>query len=180
MAPKPKVAFDLNIALVGNAESLFDQNFGEAIDQHDLVVKINAGTTLDRPQSHGTRCDLAVFSIPMQFDSVVRDIADRDKIIQASDKDREVEYNKPFYKIPLLDNEEIKLMAGVERPSCGLMTLWWLLKHNPQRIDIYGFDWKATPTWYTKNWYKQPEKHDYEKEQRYILKLSKFNKVCVN
>jgi len=175
----PNISSDLSIALVGNAESLFDKTFGETIDQHNLVVKINAGATLDKPLSHGARCDLAVFSIPMQFDSIVKDI-DTTKIVHASDKDRDTEYNKSYYKIPLQSNLEIRTVARVERPSCGLMTLWWLLKHNPSRIDLYGFDWKATPTWYTKNWYKQPEKHNYDLEQKYILKLCKFGKVYVN
>ena len=175
-----KIKLGLNIALVGNAESLFDQNFGQAIDQHDLVVKLNAGTTLNRPQSHGTRCDLAVFSDPMQFDSSVRDISDRDTIIHCSNKNREVEYNISFYKIPLESNNEIKSIVNVDRPSCGLMTLWWLLKYNPKHINVYGFDWKATPTWYTKSWYKQPEKHNYEREREYMLKLAKFKRIAIN
>ena len=47
------------IAVVGNARSLLEKNYGKLIDSHDIVVRFNEGVPIDK-KAQGSKTDLVV------------------------------------------------------------------------------------------------------------------------
>ena len=47
------------IAIVGNANSLLEKDYGKLIDSHDIVVRFNEGVPV-KPEAQGSRTDLVV------------------------------------------------------------------------------------------------------------------------
>ena len=155
---------DKRVAVVGNAQSLFSQSYGDDIDNHDLVIRINRAAQLvdvspEYRKSHGTRTDIWC--------------------MWRYDEYKDIDVIKPRYIHQMawwIDDqpdgaEKINTEWFLDHtlpwtPSTGLMVLAWLSKSNCT-VDIYGFDWKATPT------YTDPEGlcdqthiHNFELEQR--------------
>lgn len=50
------------VALIGNAESIFESYYGELIDKHDFVIRLNMGKVIDS-KSQGTRTDVIGYSV---------------------------------------------------------------------------------------------------------------------
>lgn len=42
-----------SVAIVGNAESLFNYKYGKDIDSHDIVIRMNLGYRIIKPESSG-------------------------------------------------------------------------------------------------------------------------------
>ncbi len=49
------------VAVIGNAESIFSHAFGEEIDRHDIIIRMNRGV-IKSPESQGSRTDLWISS----------------------------------------------------------------------------------------------------------------------
>jgi len=60
---------DKTVAVVGNARSLSQAEFGAYIDQADIVVRINSSPIPDQ-KSHGQRTTWIATSIPLSADVV--------------------------------------------------------------------------------------------------------------
>lgn len=159
------------VAVVGNAESLFQYSYGKQIDAHDIVVRINKPAIFydDRPciESHGEKLDLWVFWDYGHF---------KNKVDPAKLPPRLNEFfNHGDYKIfstnmkmtrqwflwgdpgePIWEYSRYKLIEENilkytdkktrRNPSTGLLFLLTLKHFNPSKVDVYGFDFKRTQT----------------------------------
>ena len=170
------------INVVGNAQSLFDKTYGSLIDQH-TTIRFNYIADLV-PEIQGTRWDYMATSNPRE----IRRWNGEDELpfkayfftTWAETEKKYIKARKPeFMSVPLYEiPDEIWMEAQREtkkRPSSGIMVLYTLYKLGINDVNIFGFDWKNTPTYYNAD---NPTKesgeskmHDYEDERNIALRL---------
>ena len=136
-----------SIALVGNAESIFDKK--RNIDDFDVVIRMNRGVQLTSEQINkiGRKCDVygcsgaglatqATLNAPqfkMWMTTFFREKAPEDFL---------------FYPEEQWDILKEKL-GDDTRPSTGLMMLDFLVNNiDFKSINLFGFDGWQTKTWY--------------------------------
>jgi hypothetical protein len=172
------------VAIVGNAESISKKHYGKDIDAHQVVVRINRGllccTKINHTKdSFGIKLDVWMFNlynrnIRLFYDNI------KHKLIKQN-----------FYKMQMnedLNNDnfdfsypgeyymDLKKHFLPKNPSTGLRALDYVSKCNPSLVNVYGFDWKETPTFYDKN--ASDVNHNFLKEKMYceekFIKENKF------
>ncbi len=159
------------VAIVGNNTKLFDQQYGQLIDSHDVVIRLNRCTTLfDKnlhQNTHGTRTD--IWGV-WRFDEYINyDIEYPKNIIQLA-----FWYGSLKKDIKVYDYKNlIKLiqMLNHENPSSGLMMIDFVSKKKPSSVSVFGFDWKETPTWTD-----QDRKNDKAVDHNFVLEKI----LCMN
>ena len=148
------------ISVVGNANSIFNKNNGKLIDEADMIIRFNHGNIRD-PEQQGIRTDVFVYS---RYHKIVDENAEIWHTLQ-----------------PEYDDIKKHLTKALNaKPSNGIIILEKLRRENAEdTIRIFGFDWKATKTWYKKAERVLPPdphphaQHDFAKEREYCLKLIK-------
>jgi hypothetical protein len=165
-----------SVALVGNAASLFDFEYGSEIDSHDVVVRLNKAAILlnrfDAEVSHGKKTDVWIFwSVREYFKyfdkhpKVLKMHAGHQFRNNNTIKLADFVYPNDLYDI-------LKEKAGPRKnPTTGLIAIDYILHCNPSKLSVYGFDWKKTPT-HTDLERKAEAKcpHDYDIEEEYCMK----------
>ncbi len=137
------------ISIVGNAKSIFDHEYGEAIDLADLVVRFNRGAPI-KPESQGTKTDILVFTNPGSKNAFKEELVYWD--------------TKNFPERPHLE----KLLDAP--PSNGIIALEKIKNDYPDAdVMVFGFDWKATETFWRPD--RSTTKHNYKNEKEYSLDL---------
>ena len=167
-----------SVSVVGNARSLFDKTYGQEIDDHDVVLRMNKAAVLytrkDAYISHGSKTDIWVFWNTAEYKSMFKNIPSHVKKMHAGHQGRTpnnlhlVDFVYPDHGL----YRELKRKAGRHNnPTTGLITLDYISNCEPVHVDVYGFDWKETAT------FTDPEKkrericpHDYETEKAYCMK----------
>lgn len=161
---------DKTVAVVGNAASLFDTEYGKEIDEHDIVLRINKPAIFfnDKPflKSHGSRIDVWAFWDYEFFLQKTNFLDDSPEALikYLASEDYEMFNLKrskgasPQAETFLWNGKDI---PGIRRHqlvnhhtddylernfSSGLMILMILDKLEAKHIDVYGFDFKRTHT----------------------------------
>jgi hypothetical protein len=157
-----------SICIVGNASHLFERDYGKEIDSYDLVVRTNKGFYNLNKKSQGSKMDVLAYS---HFDLIKENLNNlkTDKLIQMSLKHRNKNELKNTVYYPEKSYNELVEKLGHNRPSTGLMIIDYILSCNPKSIDLYGFDFKKTPTYYEKD--REMEPHNFHIEKKYVEKL---------
>jgi hypothetical protein len=153
------------VALVGNAQSLFDGEFGTEIEAAAIVARMNFGAV--RCEAHqGRRTDILFFATKMKRAEAMRVFGCR-TFVWASPKRlfidvRFLVHRKEIAFVPLADADRLAVRLGA-RPSTGLVALHLLLNRlGAGEVRLYGFDWKQTPTFYEDSILRNV--HDWEAE----------------
>lgn len=131
------------INVIGNAQSLFDQNYGKLIDAHP-TVRINFVKELV-PEKQGTRWDyLATSQI-----NLVQSYKEK--------KWHTLIWTKWKPDLPCKDKSALitpdEIISRIKdemtkRPSTGCTLLYYLDYLNIEHVNIFGFDWKQTNSFY--------------------------------
>jgi hypothetical protein len=163
-----------SVAIVGNAQSLLDDcRYGAIIDSFDVVVRMNAGAVRD-PHAQGSRTDLLAISTLLEDKAILQFAATH--IILMSPRRRTdmpvqcgaLAYSWFFY--PLEWWRKLNLDLGA-RPSTGAMVIDLICRHSHARqVDVFGFDFKRSPTFYADQDSKGP--HDFVREERFVVELA--------
>jgi hypothetical protein len=144
------------VALVGSAQSLENSDFGEAIDSHDLVIRINQGAFANlQPHNTGVRTDYLFMTLTGGTNSAKWSFLRRGQkaakkgVVLMSSKGRtlfRIDLTPFFLHYPALWHEELIQKLG-HRPSTGAMAVDLLTRtmSNPDTLDVYGFDFFKTP-----------------------------------
>jgi hypothetical protein len=128
------------VALVGNARALAGTACGEAIDAHDIVIRMNAAPGLGE-DSHGRRTDLLAASVPVERDALASKGA---KLILWMTQRR----NKlPLWMLqsgrlwfyPAADHAALVSRVSA-RPSTGIMVLDVMSRSPAASVTLFGFD----------------------------------------
>lgn len=168
---------NLNVALVGNSKSLFEKNYGDIIDKNDVVCRINKGINIIDNTSQGTKTTVWGYAvtrivqeeiIKYQFDKTIHLTRKhrKSRINGFKNKQFESESCTKFY-YPLLNLDNLCKNLGHPQPSSGLIMMNHILESNPMQVQLFGFDWKETPTWYFQ---ETTTEHDWDLEKRFIEK----------
>lgn len=162
-----KLLHGQSVAVVGNASSGLRWSRGEAIDDHDLVVRFNTGLpgsqftrrsgkrderveVKDRQTAFGMRTSVMAGN----YFSRLLWIESGEPIIwyvrTKRCKGRQVheEWADPTPHVYEVKPRE-ELLEEVGRPSCGVIVLDFILARcEPREVRLYGFDFFKSPTWY--------------------------------
>jgi hypothetical protein len=156
------------IAVVGNALSLFDSEYGENIDSHDVVVRLNLGPKVMGRASHGNKLTvLACSRLCFLERTGVREEVGPIWTLHTSQRGR---IDPPPHGVSYLDLDsltELRIRMGLQKkqdPSAGIATLWYISRCAPRSVDVYGFDWKQTPTFYDPTRIHDSHAYDLEKQ----------------
>ncbi len=158
-----------SVAIVGNAQSLLSHSYGDEIDAHDVVIRINKGFVVN-PVAQGTRTDIATVTPEMTEDEIDQRFSPK-MILFLIPKLRHLRMKRPhnlrklaFYPLRywMADRNHIG-----RRPSSGYMMVSYLLRLGVAReITLYGFDFGKTATYYNPEGYKTP--HNFAREGEII------------
>ncbi len=164
------------VALVGNAQALFDKEYGSEIDEHEVIVRINKAAMLyerfDVAKSHGTRTDIWMFWRTAEYKKHFSKIDPQIKKMHMGHQDRNrLDTTIIQYVYPDSLYSVLKKKAGKHaNPTTGFMALDYILHCEPTMLSIYGFDWKETPTFTDPD--RKKEKlcpHDFDTEKQYCI-----------
>jgi hypothetical protein len=164
-----------SIAIIGNAKSLFDMNYGNEIDSHDVVIRINRGieicTRHDGFKTHGNKVDVWCFNLYSSLENFDNNMK---KQLPQTYKRIEMFYNPNNKKIDSSLPKEYQLEIANQfknkKVTTGLRTLHLISKFNTREVNVYGFDWKKTPTFYNnRRDIEDVKDHDYPKEKEYCF-----------
>ena len=147
------------IAIVGNAESIFNEKNGKEIDKHDFIIRFNRGFII-RPECQGTKTDFLITACPLTDLEISSYNAK-----YTANRSGSYHSNCNF----TINNEDRWIMAnglGVQ-PSTGFMAINICLYFGAKSIDLYGFAGNKCKTFYNDpNYITQ---HNYDKEQEVIM-----------
>ena len=163
------------VAIIGNAMSLFDKQYGIEIDEHDVVVRLNKAamlhTNFDVSISHGKRTDVWIFWNAGEYKKLFSELPNVKKMHAGHQGRYESNVSAVDFLYPISPNyNNLKLKAGEHNnPTTGFIALDWITSCNPLKLDIYGFDWKETPTFTDPNRVKDKTcLHDHKTEKEYV------------
>lgn len=160
------------VAIVGNAKSLFERKYGEDIDDHEFIVRFNKGF-ITRPECQGTRTNFLILACPLSKNEIGSYGAE-----YAANRSASSSYgNKVPFTIGNIERQNMKNYLGAQ-PSSGFMAVDICLYFGAKSIDLYGFDFESTPTFYNPKDYKT--QHDYSKEKEVMLKYESLGYIKIN
>jgi Glycosyltransferase family 29 (sialyltransferase) len=141
-----------NVALIGNAKSLFGKRLGREIDDHETVIRLNWGGIIE-PAQQGSRTTVIgtsralgddVINTQLRADSVVWLTSKRWKIPTWS----ETTWRKTDV-MPLLLWYRLYRQLGY-RPTSGLMMLYLIHQRlKPATLNLFGFDFYVSENFYS-------------------------------
>jgi len=160
-----------NVAIVGNAKSLFDYTDGKAIDGADFVIRFNRGF-VTRPECQGTRTDLLILAIELSNELIdsynAKYVVNR--CTMRVNKERAIGCFEKRTKVAM------RKFLGA-KPSSGYIAIDFCLAAGVNSITLFGFDWEKTPTFYNPKEYKSP--HAYKTEESEIRFYVKQGKIKI-
>jgi len=131
-------------ALVGNSGSLMKHNYGDEIDEHNVVMRFNLAPTVGYEKHVGTKTTLRVSE--MEY-FPYRESSETILALIASEKLLEtfMEYrtmapltDKSYVLSPEFIEYVSKSLGRGSIPSVGTMGLFFML-HTCRKVDVYGF-----------------------------------------
>lgn len=144
------------IAIVGNAKSIFDTSYGEEIDNHDFIIRFNHGIPTVK-ESQGTKTDMVMLACTLSDDEIKQYKAGY--LVNRSGN-----YYNRLANFTIGNRERAIMAAGIgAQPSTGFMAVNICLYFGAKSIDLYGFDWGNTKTFYNPEDYQT--QHNYSKER---------------
>ena len=163
-----------SIAIVGNSQGQFSRIDGDAIENHDVIVRMNRGLVVDR-HVQGIRTDILSLSIVPDHKMIAK--FSPKYIMWATPKRENMPEDLNLFVHP--DKYWLPLYKHLgARPSTGLITLNYFVNHllcGPR--SLYGFDSWKTPTFYTKQ--RRTGPHSPEREQEFIQGLVGKGRIAV-
>lgn len=157
------------VAIVGNAQSIFDQHNGKAIDAHEIVIRFNRGF-VTAPEAQGKRTDVLMLACELNID---------EKASYKSYYSVNRSKNTRCGDLTIGNTMRSRLRAWVgKQPSSGFMAIDLCREAEAKSIDLYGFDFEHTPTFYNPVGYVTP--HNYSAEEKIVRELAEKGIVRIN
>src|SRR5210317_1316686 len=163
------------LSIVGNAASIFQKDHGRIIDQFP-TIRFNRGN-IDDTNSQGARWDFLAtaevntFEYYNSHNPKFHTLIFTPKLKEHVYKIKKARFSTNFLEFPLKYSDQITNLLDAQ-PSTGFQILWYLNKIENKNVNIFGFDWKKTPTYYeTRN----KGSHNFEIEKTLCLEYADQN-----
>ena len=159
------------VSVVGNAESIFQKEYGKLIDENP-TIRFNRADILSET-SQGKRWDYLVSSEINTFEKYNEQQPKFHSLIFSPTKRAftykvgKVKFKTNILKLPLNQSQELESKLDAP-PSTGLQILYFLDSIKNTDVNIFGFDFKATKTFYEQ---RNKGKHNFQKEKYLITDL---------
>lgn len=167
-----KFLHNKKICLLGNSNNILKNP--KNIDSYDIICRINRGIPIDKEKFIGSRTDILFLSTKMKDTEIKKNF--NPKYVMWITKDINCQspwLNQHVIKVPPQDWQEVKDIL-ITLPSSGCISIYFLIKHiDFNNLDIYGFDFFTSGTWYH-NLKNQPW-HSGNLEKQFISNLIKDN-----
>jgi hypothetical protein len=163
------------LSVVGNAESIFQKEYGSNIDQFP-TIRFNRADIINE-KAQGSRWDYLATSEVNTFEKYNIEIPKFHTIIFTPTKNEmqykvgKIKFDTKLIRLPIEQSTELydKLSAP---PSTGLQILEFLSSIGNKNVSIFGFDFKETKTFYEN---RNKGQHDYDKEKEFVMNLVSQN-----
>jgi hypothetical protein len=172
------------VALIGNAQSIFDFKFGSDIDSHDIVIRINNGY-VKTPESQGTKTTVISSGFNKVSKEEIESNFNPEMVIWTGTKDSllygEKYINEKVFLEPYSLWRKLKKQISTKKtvaPTSGIQIIDLVCNYlKPARVDIYGFDFLKSDTINEKKTirYIAVKRHDFNKESQMVMELVKNN-----
>lgn len=176
-----KLFFGKRVALIGNSDSLCYKNYGEEIDSHEIVVRMNRGIFALGTESHGSKIDVILYSKPTVFKGLIEPFEKLPELFKnctyihtyPANKNNKI-FSKSTYFYPAIERYYFTLPVGFHKRSqkllsTGACAIDLIIKCQPRQLNLYGFDWNKTDTFYQSvNYEITKDKHNFIVEKEYI------------
>ena len=165
-----------SVAIIGNAQSLFEHELGNEIDSHDIVIRMNSGM-IQKSVSQGSKTTIWASSFPLK-EKIVNDEFNPEYIFWITPKLSvkplySISFHKKMFMLPFNVWEELFKNLDETRPTTGLSIIYFLLEHcNTKNVDLYGFDFFETKSFYLEK-IRTDTPHNFSKEKEYVFSLMK-------
>ena len=166
------VALPKTVSVVGNAKGLLGTGHGSDIDSRP-TIRFNSAQIVD-PEAQGLRWDFVASSMSIVLRFYRENEPKFSALIYTAHTDqhvrnlRRIGCARPAHLYPLILSREL-LIKLRSRPTTGMQMLYLLDRLGRKDVSIFGFDWKATPTFYHTAVGKDP--HNYRGERELIASL---------
>jgi hypothetical protein len=170
-----------NIAIVGNAQSVFEVPAGEEIDACGLVMRINRGF-VSRPEYQGSRTDVLCLATEVEQARIDSDFGSPEVILVTPRRwtvgRKMLASSERLTCYPLDAWADLSRQLGDRRPSAGLIAIDLALNFlGGTTIKLFGFDWKATKTYYSRR--QRYGQHDWAAEKQLIANWAAEGRVVL-
>tara|TARA_B110000977_G_scaffold64204_1_gene87343 strand:+ start:11309 stop:11845 length:537 start_codon:yes stop_codon:yes gene_type:complete len=155
------------VAVVGNAASLLEKNYGKEIDTAEVVVRINRGGYKFTQFSNkmGMKLDVWCMQNIRQNKPWAQQPASKNAHKMQMDT---IDVSPEFANMAdvVFSNDDRNSLDSnlTKKSSTGLRVLYYISKQNPKNVNVYGFDWKQTYSWHEK---RKCIAHNFEEEKKY-------------
>ncbi|MCL4202474.1 MAG: hypothetical protein KJ000_08255 [Pirellulaceae bacterium] len=170
-----------NVAIVGNAQSVFDVPAGEEIDRCDVVIRINRGF-VTRPECQGSRTDVLCLATEVEQARIDGDFGSPEVILVTPRRwtvgRKMLASSERLTCYPLDAWTDLSRQLGDRRPSAGLIAIDIALTFfGGKTVKLFGFDWKATKTYYSRR--QRYGQHDWAAEKQLIANWAADGRVIL-
>ena len=136
----------------------------------DFVIRFNKGF-ITQKECQGSRTDLLLLACGLT-DAEIRSynskwVANRSSSYQ----------NPVYFTIPNQDRKVLREKLDCQ-PSTGFMAIDLCLASGANSIDLFGFDFEQTPTFYNPVGYQT--QHDYPQEQQIVEEYERCGSLTIN
>jgi hypothetical protein len=157
------------VAIVGNAKSIFDKANGKQIDAHDVVIRFNRGF-VTAPAAQGSKTGILLLACELTPEELeqygAKYVINRSSKTKCGNITLGDEWRRWYRK---------KFDAY---PSSGMMVIDICRQAGASKIDLYGFDFEKTPTFYNPADYVT--KHDYNQEEKIVRDMAARGVLTIN
>lgn len=158
-----------SMAIVGNAQSIFDKANGQAIDDHDIVIRFNKGF-ITKPEAQGSKTTIFMVACELTIDEKKSYNA-----FISINRSRNTRCGDVTIKNEM--RQRLKNWIG-KQPSSGFMAIDICRTAKAKQIDLYGFDFNHSKTFYNPDDYQTW--HDYPTEEKIVTEMAKNGILTIN
>lgn len=152
-----------SVAIVGNSSKILEKTQGAEIDKHDVVIRFNKGFPSRNPQALGKRTDILFLACTIS-NTELQEFGDAYTVRRSS-----LCQNICNFNLSSLDRRQLK--QGGAQASTGFIAINLALSAGAKNIDLYGFDFFKSPTYYNAPNYKTL--HNGASEAEKVLEYAK-------
>ena len=157
------------VAIVGNAKSIFDKANGKAIDSHEVIIRFNRGF-ITQPKAQGSKTDILLLACELNLDEKASY-----KAMYSVNRSN----NTRCGDLTIDNKMRARLRAWIgKQPSTGFMAIDLCREAGASKIDLYGFDFEKTPTFYNPADYVTH--HDYDAEEKIVRDMAARGVLTIN